>query len=98
MESILKVYSFVDCLIRRFRSENRGNVAITFAIATIPMIGLSGMAVDYSRGNSAKSSMQAALDATGLNLSKEAQGMSQTALGDKAKAYFLANFNRPDVK
>ena len=82
----------------RFRSDRGGNVAITFALAMLPIVGLTGMAVDYSRGNSAKASMQAALDAAALTLSKEAQGMNPSALGDKAKSYFLANFNRPDVK
>ena len=37
---------------------------MTFALATIPLIGFVGAAVDYSRANSAKAAMQAALDAT----------------------------------
>src|SRR5262245_60388318 len=84
--------------LRSFRADRGGNVAITFALATLPIIGLTGAAVDYSRGNAAKASMQSALDAAALTLSKEARGMSDAQLNDKAKAYFLANFNRPGTK
>ena len=33
---------------------------ITFALATVPVIGFVGAAVDYSRANSDKTAMQAA--------------------------------------
>ncbi len=42
------------------RTANGGNVTITFALATIPMVGFVGAAVDYSRANSVKAAMQAA--------------------------------------
>jgi len=35
----------------RFLQDRRGNVAPIFAIAVIPIIGLVGAAVDYSRAN-----------------------------------------------
>ena len=57
------------------RNAKAGNVVITFAL-TIPIIGFVGAAVDYSRANSAKASMQAALDAAAFTLSKEAQGLT----------------------
>ena len=38
----------------------------------IPIIGFVGAAVDYSRANSAKAAMQAAIDSTALMLSKDA--------------------------
>src|SRR3954469_11435453 len=80
-----------------FRSDASGNIVITFALAMIPIVGMTGAAVDYSRGSSAKAAMQAATDAAALILSKEAQSLSATDLNTKAKTYFLANFNRPDV-
>lgn len=83
---------------RRAMCDPRGNVTMTFALALIPMIGGIGAAVDYSRANSAKSAMQAALDATGLILSKDAQSLTQAQLEAKALAVFQANFNRPEVK
>ena len=65
--------------LRAFRSDKSGNVMITFALTTIPIIGFTGAAVDYSRANSAKTSMQAALDSTALILSKEAKEISGTS-------------------
>ncbi len=84
--------------LRAFNSDKSGNVVITFALATIPIIGFTGAAVDYSRANSAKASMQAALDSTALILSKEAQTLTSAQLNAKALSYFQANFNRPEVQ
>ena len=58
---------------------------ITFALATIPMIGFVGAAVDYSRANSAKAAMQAAVDSTALMLSKEAQSLDDGAAQDQGR-------------
>jgi Flp pilus assembly protein TadG len=83
--------------LRAFRRSERGNVMITFALATIPVIAFMGAAVDYSRGNSAKAALQAAVDSVALMLSKDAQTLSATQLQTKADAYFKAIFNRPEV-
>jgi Flp pilus assembly protein TadG len=83
--------------LRAFRGDKRGNVMVTFALATIPMIGFVGAAVDYSRGNSAKAAMQSAVDATALMLSKEAQNLNQAQLNTRAEAIFKAQFHRPEV-
>jgi Flp pilus assembly protein TadG len=84
--------------VKSLRSSRRGNVSMTFALALVPLVGGIGTAVDYSRANSARSAMQAALDSTGLILSKEAQSLTQAQLEAKALAVFKANFNRPEVK
>ncbi len=81
-----------------FTRDAAGNVMITFVLATIPIIGFTGAAIDYSRANSAKAAMQSALDSTALILSKEAQSLTSAQLNEKAKNYFLANFNRPEVQ
>jgi Flp pilus assembly protein TadG len=80
-----------------FRKANHGNTAIIFALAIIPIIGLVGAAVDYSRGNSAKAAMQAAVDATALMLSREVSDLTKSQLDSKATRYFSGNFNRTDV-
>jgi Flp pilus assembly protein TadG len=80
-----------------FRTSRRGNVTTTFALATIPLVGFVGAAVDYSHANSVKAAMQAAVDSTALMMSKQAAGMSQTEIQPKAEAYFKALFNRPEA-
>ena len=82
----------------RFPRDERANVAPIFAIAVIPILGLTGTAVDYSNANAARTAMQAALDTTALILSKEANGLTQTQLNDKATQYFDANITNIEVK
>ena len=83
---------------RAFRGDSRANVAITFALAVIPVFGAVGVAVDYSRANAARTAMQAALDATALMVSKEALNITAAQVQKKAKSYFNAEFKRPEVK
>lgn len=90
--------AFVRGKLRDFRRAKGGNVAIIFGLSAIPVVGLMGAAADYSRANSAKAAMQAAVDATALMLSKEVQSLNATQLNEKALKYFLANFNRPEAK
>jgi Flp pilus assembly protein TadG len=83
--------------LRAFRVAHAGNVAITFALATLPIIAIVGFAVDYSRANAVKAAMQAALDSTALMISKEAATDTNTQLQTNAQKYFLALFARPDA-
>src|SRR5580692_3724524 len=86
---------------KRFIGANRGNVAVIFTIAAIPIIGFVGAAIDYSRANMARSSMQAALDSTALMLSKDIStgkiASDQTTLNTKATAYFNALYTNGDA-
>ena len=49
-----------------FRSAKGGNVAIIFGFCTIPMIGLVGAGVDYSRAARIQTILQAAADSASL--------------------------------
>ncbi len=82
---------------RAFRASEGGNTAIIFGLAVLPIFGAAGAAVDYSRANSVKAAMQAALDSTALMLSKEARGLDQAQLEKKANDYFKALFNRAEA-
>src|SRR5258708_5871849 len=85
-------------LLRQFLRDRRAGVAPMFALAIIPVIGLVGAAVDYSRANSVKVAVQAALDATALAMAKSAPGLTQTQLQQQASDYFFSTFNRPEAK
>jgi Flp pilus assembly protein TadG len=88
----------------RFGAANQGNVAVIFAIAALPMLTLVGAAIDYSRANAARSSMQAALDSTALMLSKDlssgviSPSSTQAQLSAQALAYFTGLYTNPDAK
>jgi Flp pilus assembly protein TadG len=82
----------------RFLKDRRGGVAPMFAIAVIPVFGLVGAAVDYSRANSLRAGMQSAIDATALAMAKLAPTLTQTQLQQQTAAYFNAMFNHPEAK
>jgi Flp pilus assembly protein TadG len=84
--------------LRGFRRENRANVAITFALATLPIIGCVGAAVDYSHANEVKAALQAALDSTALMLAKDAATLSDNELQTKATSYFNALFTKEEAQ
>ncbi|AXK79744.1 VWA domain-containing protein [Pseudolabrys taiwanensis] len=84
-------------LLARFGRARDGNVAIIFGMAAVPLVLGVGAAVDYSRANSVKTSLQTALDATALMLSRNAASLSASDLQSKADSYFKAMFTRGDV-
>src|SRR3984893_14493682 len=75
-----------------FGSNADGNLAIIFGLAFIPIVGLVGAAVDYSRANLVRAEMQNALDSTTLMLAKDPSLSSYTGtqLQQKASNYFNA--------
>lgn len=84
--------------IRHFARADGGNVAMMFGLLLIPLIGVTGAAIDYSRASIVRTTMQAALDATVLAVSSEAATLTPAQLNEKASAYFNASFHRPDAK
>jgi Flp pilus assembly protein TadG len=81
----------------RFFADQRGGVAPIFALGIIPIIGIVGAAVDYSRASAARTSMLAALDATALILSRDAATMQPADISAKAISLFNAEFHNADV-
>ena len=53
-------------LCRRFAADRCGNVAIIFGIALVPMLAMSGAALDFSSAYNLRAKMQAAADAAAL--------------------------------
>ena len=71
-------------LLWRFLGNRDAGVAPMLALAALPLFGFVGAAVDYSRAASARTAMQAALDASALMLSKDAQTLTAADLAQKA--------------
>src|SRR3954468_19650060 len=83
--------------VRNFRAANGANVTVTFALATVPVAGFVGAAVDYSHANSVKAAMQAAADSTALMLSKTASSLTSAQVQSQGSSYFTALFTRPEA-
>jgi Flp pilus assembly protein TadG len=94
---MIAAYDDLRRRLKLFARARAGNVALTFALATFPIIGAVGAAVDYSHANSVKSAMQAALDSTALMLSRDVATLNDTQLQSKATNYFTALFTRPEA-
>ncbi len=76
---------------RRFLSDRRGNIAILFGLAVVPIFGMMGVALDYSMANMQRTALQAAADNTLLALSRMPQPMSDTDLQSYGTKIFKAN-------
>ena len=94
------IFRRVRAAIRRFAGADQGNIAVLFAIAAVPIISFVGAAIDYTRANTARSAMQAALDTTALMLGKDLTDgtITSTQISAKATAYFNALYNNTDAK
>lgn len=77
--------------------DDRGNIAVIFTVALIPILLAVGAAVDYARASSARSAMQQALDSTVLMISKEAPNLTAAQISAKAQAYFNSLYSQPYV-
>ena len=83
--------------LRQFGSARDGNTVVTFALAFIPLMGLTGAAVDYSRANSIQTTMQAAADTTALMIAQNAASLTSQNLQTQASSYYRALFTRTDA-
>ena len=62
-------------LMNRFRRDRRGNIAVIFAVATVPLISAIGCAIDYSEAARIKAKLQSAADAAAVaSISQRSQG------------------------
>jgi Flp pilus assembly protein TadG len=84
-------------LFQRFLDDRRGSVLPLLALAAIPVTGLIGASVDYSRAAAVQTSLQAAVDSTALAMAKDAASLSAQQLQTNATAYFNALFTRTDA-
>ena len=80
--------------LRALKRDRRGGVAPLFAIAAIPLLGMVGASIDYSRASAAKTAMQGATDSTALALAKD---LSLGSSGPNAQSMFNSLYSRPGV-
>lgn len=94
------ISSQVRAALTRFPAADQGNIAVLFAVALLPLLSFMGAAIDYTRANSARTSMQAALDSTALMLAKDLSDgrITTDQIGAKATAYFTALYTNKDAR
>jgi Flp pilus assembly protein TadG len=86
-------------LAARFVADRSGNIAVMFAIASVPLLILVGAAVDYSLATAARSAMQSAVDSAALMASKDyASGVIQASeIPAKVDTYMRALYTAKGV-
>ncbi len=68
-----------------FVSERRGNVAVIFALASLPLLAFTGAAIDYGLATRLQVKLQAATDATALGLCQTPQTTTTPQLQTQAQ-------------
>lgn len=63
-----------------------------FALAAIPVVGLIGASVDYSRAAAMQTTLQAATDSTSLAMARTAASLTADQLPAQGQVYFNALF------
>jgi Flp pilus assembly protein TadG len=81
--------------LRRFEQDQRGVVGVFFALLLIPMLGMTGVAIDYSRASNVRIALQSAADATSLALAKDSLSSTTSQFNAHARTVFNANWSRP---
>ena len=84
-------------LFQRFLDDRSGSVLPLLGLAAIPVLGLIGASVDYSRAAAVQTAMQAAVDSTSLAMAKGAASQTAGQLQTNAQTYFNALFTRTDA-
>ena len=95
----MAIWSRMQGKLAEFARSDRANIAVLFAITCVPIIGFVGMALDYTRANAARSSMQAALDSTALMVARDLTSgtITTSQVSTKAQAYFTALYTNTDA-
>ena len=76
-------------LIDRFARDSRGNIALTFAICSVPLLTAVGAGVDYSLATRMKAKLQSAADAAAV------AAVSENGLGYNAATQMSGNGSVP---
>src|ERR1041384_8095011 len=76
----------------KLAQDTEGSVAATFAVSLVPLVGLIGAATDYSAANSARTNLQASLDAALLAGAKDGTTSWETTALNAFNANLKANF------
>ncbi len=83
----------------RFTTDERGNVAIVFALSLLPMVAAAGAAIDYNRLSNSSTKLKTALDAAALAVARDVTVIDENILRSRIETFVRANtdgqFNGP---
>ncbi len=85
-----------NTFLARFFRNNRGNLAIIFALSLMPLSAAAGAAIDLNRAFIVQQRLERALDAAGLAVGS-APAASDAEMKAMAQSFFDANYNDEEM-
>ena len=83
--------------LRQFARDRRANVAVTFALAALPLSMMVAMGLDVANATRVRLAMQDATDEAAIALARQAPTIADNAIASTAKTYINASFNKATV-
>ncbi len=83
--------------IRRFGQDRRGNVLVMTGLAIVPLMGVVGVSVDYSRATNVRQALSSAIDAASLMAARDAQKPTDADLKRRIDGWIRDNLP-PEAK
>ncbi len=80
--------------LRRFWRSRRANVAVTFAVAALPVSMMVGMGVDLANASRVKMALQDATDEAAISLARQQSTIADSAIASTANSYVMASYNK----
>ena len=78
-------------MLQRFRNADQGNVGMVFALSLLPVVGMAGGALDYTRATTTRQKLQAATDMAALGAATANSVSSDAQRIALAQTLFKAN-------
>lgn len=93
---MFKIASLME-MVRRFGRDRRGNVLMMTGLAIVPLTGVVGVSVDYSRASNVRQALSSAIDAASLMAARDAQKLTDAQLRTRIDSWIRDNLP-PDAK
>lgn len=76
---------------KQFLKDKRGATAMTFGLLLVPLLGMTGLALDYTMASNERANLQNAADSAALAGASIFTGANAKAAEDRARAFLRAN-------
>ncbi|MGX5737028.1 VWA domain-containing protein [Bosea thiooxidans] len=93
---MFKIASLIE-KIKQFGQDRRGNVLVMTGLAIVPLMGVVGVSVDYSRATNVRQALTSAIDAASLMAARDAQKLSDADLKKRIDGWIRDNLP-PEAK
>jgi Flp pilus assembly protein TadG len=87
---MMKIGSLPE-MIRRFRRDEGGNFLMLFGLVLVPLIGVTGIAIDYSRASNTRQALNSAIDSAALMAARDAQKLTDGQIRSRIDAWIRDN-------